>query len=106
VRDGAALATAARAGDELAQAVFAWAAREIADLVVRLHLLCDPEAVVIGGGLARSYDLLEPAIAAAARPHRLRVDRSVLGDQAVIAGAVLVASSLAEGWLTDRLARA
>ena len=49
---------------------------------------------------------LEPAIAAAARPHRLRVDRSVLGDQAVIAGAVLVASSLAEGWLTDRLARA
>jgi hypothetical protein len=34
------------------------------------------------------------------------VARSVLGDQAVIAGAALVASSLAEGWLTDRLARA
>lgn len=106
VRDGAALAAAARVGDELAQAVFAWAAREIADLVVRLHLLCDPEAVVIGGGLARSYDLLEPAITAAARPRRLRVARSVLGDQAVIAGAVLAASSLAEGWLTDRMARA
>jgi predicted NBD/HSP70 family sugar kinase len=106
VRDGAALAAAARVGDELAQAVFAWAAREIADLVVQLHLLCDPEAVVIGGGLARSYDLLEPAITAAARPRRLRVARSVLGDQAVIAGAVLAASSLAEGWLTDRLARA
>jgi predicted NBD/HSP70 family sugar kinase len=106
VRDGAALAAAARVGDELAQAVFAWAAREIADLVVQLHLLCDPEAVVIGGGLARSYDLLEPAITAAARPRRLRVARSVLGDQAVIAGAVLAASSLADGWLTDRLARA
>ena len=106
VRDGAALAAAARAGDELAQAVFAWAAREIADLVVRLHLLCDPEAIVIGGGLARSYDLLEPAITAAARQRRLRVARSVLGDQAVIAGAVLAAGSLAEGWLTDRLARA
>jgi predicted NBD/HSP70 family sugar kinase len=106
VRDGAALAAAARGGDELAGAVFAWAAQEIADLVVRLHLLCDPEAVVIGGGLARSYDLLEPAISAAARPRRIRVARSILGDQAVIAGAVLAASSLAQGWLTDRLARA
>jgi predicted NBD/HSP70 family sugar kinase len=106
VRDGAALATAARAGDELAAAVFGWAAEEIADLVVRLHLLCDPEAVVIGGGLARSYGLLEPAISAAARPRHIRVARSVLGDQAVIAGAVLAASSLAQGWLTDRLARA
>jgi predicted NBD/HSP70 family sugar kinase len=106
VCDGAALAIAARGGDELAGAVFAWAAREIADLVVRLHLLCDPEAVVIGGGLARSYDLLEPAISAAARPRRIRVARSILSDQAVIAGAVLAASSLAQGWLTDRLARA
>jgi glucokinase len=106
VRDGAGLAAAARARDELAGAVFAWAAREIADLVVRLHLLCDPEAVVIGGGLARSYDLLEPAITAAARAHRIRVAPSVLGDQAVIAGAVLAANSLAQGWLTDRLARA
>ena len=106
IRDGAALADAARGGDELAGAVFAWAAREIADLVIRLHLLCDPEAVVIGGGLARSYDLLEPTISAATRPGSIRVARSSLGDQAVIAGAVLAASSLAQGWLTERLARA
>jgi glucokinase len=105
VRDGAGLAARARCGDGLALAVFAWAAREIADLVGRLHLLCDPEAVVIGGGLARSYDLLEPGLSAAL-PRGLRVARSILGEQAVIAGAMLAASSLAEGWLTERLARA
>jgi predicted NBD/HSP70 family sugar kinase len=104
VRDGATLAAAARGGDELARAVFAWAAREIADLVSRLHLLCDPEAVVIGGGLARSYDLLEPGVSAALPG--LRIARSVLGEQAVIAGAVHGASSLAQNWLTERLARA
>jgi len=103
VRDGAALAAAARGGDEVAAAVFLWAAREVADLVGRLHLLCDPEAVVIGGGLARSYDLLEPALSAL--PGGLRVARSVLGEQAVVAGAVLVARSLAQSWLGERLAR-
>ena len=103
VRDGAALAAAARSGDEVAGAVFGWAAREVADLVGRLHLLCDPEAVVIGGGLARSYDLLEPGLSAL--PGGLRVARSVLGEQAVVAGAVLVARSLAQSWLGERLAR-
>jgi glucokinase len=103
VRDGAALAAAARGGDEAAGAVFRWAAREVADLVGRLHLLCDPEAVVIGGGLARSYDLLEPGLSAL--PGGLRVARSVLGERAVVAGAVLVARSLAQSWLGERLAR-
>ena len=103
VRDGAALAAAARGGDEVAAAVFLWAAREVADLVGRLHLLCDPEAVVIGGGLARSYDLLEPGLSAL--PGGVRVARSVLGEQAVVAGAVLVARSLAQSWLGERLAR-
>jgi glucokinase len=103
VRDGADLAAAARSGDEAAGAVFGWAAREVADLVGRLHLLCDPEAVVIGGGLARSYDLLEPGLSAL--PGGLRVARSVLGEQAVVAGAVLVARSLAQSWLGERLAR-
>jgi glucokinase len=105
VDDGAALATAARSGDELARAVFEWAAREVADVVGRLHLLCDPEAVVIGGGLARAYDLLEPAMSALLPPG-LPVARSVLGEQAVVAGAILVARSLAQSWLSDHLAQA
>ena len=63
VRDGATLAAAARGGDPHARDVFDWAAVSIADLVTRLQLLCDPEAVVIGGGLARAYDILEPVLA-------------------------------------------
>ena len=59
----------ARSGDERARDVFDWAALTIADLVSRLQLLCDPQAVVIGGGLARAYDLLEAGPGrAAARP--------------------------------------
>jgi predicted NBD/HSP70 family sugar kinase len=105
VRDGAALAVAARGGDQRAQEVFDWAAETIADLVGRLRLLCDPEAVVIGGGLARAYDLLEPGMAGRLPP-RLKVARSVLGEQAVVVGAVLVAGSHVDSWLRNRLARA
>jgi predicted NBD/HSP70 family sugar kinase len=105
VRDGAALAMAARGGDQHGQDVFTWAAENIADLVGRLQLLCDPQAVVIGGGLARAYDLLEPGLAGQLPP-RLKVARSVLGEQAVVVGAVLVAGSHVDGWLRKRLARA
>jgi predicted NBD/HSP70 family sugar kinase len=105
VRDGAGLATAARNGDQRARDVFEWAAVTIADLVGRLQLLCDPDAVVIGGGLTRAYDLLEPGLAG--RLHaRLKVARSVLGEQAVVVGAVLVAGSHVDDWLRKRLARA
>ena len=62
VRDGAGLAAAARAGDELAGAVFGWAAREVGATVARLRLLCDPGAIVIGGGLAQAFDLLAPGL--------------------------------------------
>jgi predicted NBD/HSP70 family sugar kinase len=105
VRDGAALAIAARGGDRQAQEVFDWAAVSIADLVSRLQLLCDPQAVVIGGGLARAYDLLEPGMAGRLPP-RLKVARSVLGEQAVVVGAVFVAGSHVDSWLRNRLARA
>ena len=40
-----------------------------------------------------------------ARP-ACRAARSVLGEQAVVAGAVLVAGSFVESWLSDRMARA
>jgi predicted NBD/HSP70 family sugar kinase len=105
VRDGAALAAAARGGDQQALAIFTWAAESIADLVSRLQLLCDPQAVVIGGGLARAYDLLEPGLAGRLPP-RLKVARSVLGEQAVVVGAVFVAGSHVDSWLRNRLARA
>jgi predicted NBD/HSP70 family sugar kinase len=105
VRDGALLAMAARDGDQRARDVFEWAASTVADLVGRLQMLCDPEAVVIGGGLARAYDLLEPGLTGRL-PARLKVARSVLGEQAVVVGAVLVAGSHVDDWLRKRLARA
>lgn len=104
VRDGADLAAVARDGDKHALGVFRWAGREIADLVTRLHQLCDPQAVVIGGGLARAYDLLEPGLSARLPPG-LRVARSVLGEHAVVTGAVLVAGSFVDSWLNEQLAR-
>ena len=105
VRDGAALAAAARSGDSRAQQVFAWAAIQIADIVTRLHQLCDPQAVVLGGGMARAFDLLEPVMFPLL-PTELKVARSVLGEQAVVTGAVLTAGSFVENWLHKRLARA
>lgn len=105
VRDGAALAAAARQGDKDAAEVFGWAAVSIADVVSRLQQLCDPQAIVIGGGLARAYDLLEPAMAPLL-PAGLKIARSVLGEQAVVVGAVLVAGSFVDSWLNQRLVRA
>jgi predicted NBD/HSP70 family sugar kinase len=105
VHDGASLAAAARDGDRQAQSVLGWAAIEIADVVTRLQQLCDPEAIVIGGGLARAHDLLEPVLARWLPPG-VRAARSVLGEQAVVVGAVIVAGSFVESWLSTRLARA
>jgi predicted NBD/HSP70 family sugar kinase len=105
VRDGAALAAAARRGDLDARDIFDWAAVSITDVVSRIQQLCDPEAVVIGGGLARAYDLLEDEMVRRL-PTGMKVARSVLGEQAVVVGAVLVAGSHVESWLNLRLARA
>jgi predicted NBD/HSP70 family sugar kinase len=105
VHDGATLAAAARTGDGEARAVLGWAAGEIADIVRRVQQLCDPQAIVIGGGLARAHDLLQPALSLQLPPD-IRIARSVLGEQAVVAGAILVAGSFVEDWLSRRLARA
>lgn len=105
VHDGATLAAVARDGDRQAQSVLGWAAIEIADVITRLHHLCDPEAIVIGGGLARAHDLLDPVLARWL-PRGVRAARSVLGEQAVVAGALIVAGSFVESWLSTHLARA
>jgi predicted NBD/HSP70 family sugar kinase len=105
VQDGESLAAVAREGDRQAQSVLGWAAIEIADVITRLHHLCDPEAIVIGGGLARAHDLLDPVLARWLPPG-VRAARSVLGEQAVVAGALIVAGSFVESWISDHLARA
>ena len=105
VHDGETLAAVAREGDRQAQSVLGWAAIEIADIITRLHHLCDPEAIVIGGGLARAHDLLDPVLARWLPPG-VKAARSVLGEQAVVAGALIVAGSFVESWISDHLARA
>jgi glucokinase len=105
VRDGGSLAAAARQGDQQAQAVIRWAAAEIADIVTRLQQLCDPQAIVIGGGLARAYDLFEPIMARRLGPGVLAAP-SVLQERAVVVGAEIVAGSFVDSWLSTRLARA
>jgi predicted NBD/HSP70 family sugar kinase len=104
VSDGATLAAAAREGDRHAQSVLGWAAIEIADVINRLQLLCDPEAIVIGGGLARAHDLLDPVLARWL-PQRVQAARSVLGEQAVVTGALIVAGSFVDNWISNHLAR-
>ncbi|PYY35678.1 ROK family protein [Curtobacterium sp. MCPF17_046] len=87
------VATAARAGDRDAQDVFATAGWGIARAVLLTAGILDVTTVVIGGGVARSWDLLEPAVTAAlaAEPPvsgaAIRVEQSVLGADAVALGA-------------------
>jgi glucokinase len=87
------VAAAARAGDRDAQDVFATAGWGIARAVLLTAGILDVTTVVIGGGVARSWDLLEPAVAAAlaAEPPvsgaAIRVEQSVLGADAVALGA-------------------
>ena len=102
VFDGLSLFAAAAAGDAIADAVLAWAGREIAELVIRLHHLCDPACIVLGGGFARGFAVLEPHL----RPHlpaEIALAPSVLGENAVAVGAILAALPFAETWVAQRL---
>ncbi|WP_420366144.1 ROK family protein [Curtobacterium sp. L3-7] len=88
-----AIADAARAGDVDARAVFDDAGWGIARGILLTAGILDVTTVVIGGGVARSWDLLAPAISAAiaAEPPvsgaAIRVEQSTLGSDAVALGA-------------------
>ncbi len=102
LHDGRALFTAAAEGDVVADAVVAWAGREIAELVIRLQCLCDPAAIVLGGGLAGSFAILEPHL----RPHLpagIHLAPSRLGEMTVLTGAVLSAMPFTESFVLQLL---
>jgi predicted NBD/HSP70 family sugar kinase len=103
VADGLGLFAAARDGDALARTVVAWAGREIADVAYRLHTLFDPEALVLGGGLAGGFDLLERDLARHAPGTGALLRPSVLGEAAVLTGALLGAQRCVEPWLHARI---
>ena len=92
----------AAAGDTVADAVLAWAGREIAETVIRLHRLCDPAGIVLGGGFARGFAALEQHL----RPHlpaEIVLAPSVMGENAVALGAILAALPFVEAWVAQRL---
>lgn len=91
--DGRTLAAAARDGDPVAVAAFARSARALAAGIASAAALCDLDRVVIGGGVARAWDVLEPPLRAAldtyaglAFVRRAEVVRSELDGQAGLLG--------------------
>jgi predicted NBD/HSP70 family sugar kinase len=91
--DARAIFGAARAGDELAQAVVAEEVQRIAAHIVPIAAVVDVALVVLGGGIGANGDLLlEPirAVLADRCPYPPRVEVSSLGDAAVLTGALAV----------------
>ncbi|MFD5628733.1 ROK family protein [Streptomyces sp. NPDC127072] len=89
-----------RAGDRVARQVWRRAVHALADGLAAYTVLCEPELVVLGGGLARAgTDLTDPLREALAR--RLPFHRppelalAALGDRAGCQGAALLALDLA-----------
>ncbi|WP_309113591.1 ROK family protein [Saccharothrix sp.] len=96
--DGVALAAAARAGDPVARAAFDRSGKAVAHVITVASALCEIDRVVIGGGVAQAWDLLEPAITGAlgqwpglefmraveVRPATLGVDAGLIGAAALV----------------------
>ena len=90
---GEALAASARDGDPVALAAFERSARALGAGIASAAALCDLDRVVIGGGVARAWDLLEPPLttslgtyAGLAFVRRVEIVRSELDGQAGLLG--------------------
>ncbi|OGX28554.1 MAG: hypothetical protein A3B78_03030 [Omnitrophica WOR_2 bacterium RIFCSPHIGHO2_02_FULL_67_20] len=88
---------AARAGDPHARAVWAEIGARLGVGVANLVNLCNPERVVIGGGIANNWSLFAPAMrvtvrreAMAGSARAVRIVRARLGDYAGIVGAAVL----------------
>ncbi|MFE9423979.1 ROK family protein [Kitasatospora sp. NPDC006697] len=89
---------AARAGDPRAGAAVLREAEQLAYSVAVVAAVLDPDLVVLGGGLGNGADLLlEPVEQALHRlsPLRPRLAGSLLGDEAVLRGALATALGIA-----------
>lgn len=91
--NGEALAASARDGDPVALAAFERSARALGAGIASAAALCDLDRVVIGGGVARAWDLLEPPLATSlgtyaglAFVRRVEIARSELDGQAGLLG--------------------
>jgi glucokinase-like ROK family protein len=94
--DAAAVVDAARAGDAVARRILADVAEHLGKGISYLVNILDPEMIVVGGLVADAqgalFEPLEGSVARHAIEARgVRIVPSVLGDQAEIVGAVLLA---------------
>lgn len=94
--DAAAIAAAARAGDPLAQRLFASVGEHLGVGVSYLVNILDPELVVLGGSLLEAGDLVLEGTRGSMARHSLKGSRipvlmSELGDDAGLIGAVFAA---------------
>lgn len=105
VHDGKSLCTVARAGDPVAGVVVKETAIAMGRIVLTLAALMDPEIMILGGGLAGSFDLFEPAIreALSVLPRQIPVIHSGIGTDAVALGGIAVALGNLQMWLQDKL---
>jgi glucokinase len=92
--DAESLAASARTGDPVASAAFVRSAQALGAGIASAAALCDLDRVVIGGGVARSWDLLEPPLRTALETYaglafvrRVEVVRSELDGRAGLLGA-------------------
>jgi glucokinase len=91
--DAEALAASARDGHPVARRAFERSARSLAAGIASAAALCDLDRVVIGGGVARAWDLLEPPLSAALETYaglafvrRVEIVRSELDGRAGLLG--------------------
>jgi glucokinase len=92
------LATAAAAGDSVAQRAFRRGTTALAAMIASVGAVCDLDLVVIGGGVAKSGDLLFDPLRAALTEYAgleflagLRVVPAALGGEAGLVGAARLA---------------
>lgn len=98
------LGKALRAGDEVAIEVMTRVAHYLAQGLLTIKHLIDPEVIILGGGVIEACgDFLMPLIEAEVRADKLRASRegprivaSELGDDAVALGAAVLARSQVE----------
>jgi predicted NBD/HSP70 family sugar kinase len=98
----------ARRGDPVARRAVDDEARRIALAIAAIVPVMDPELVILGGGIGQNGDLLIEPIERelpSLSPFRPRIEVSVLGEDAVLHGAIAVGLAAARDVVFSRSAR-
>jgi predicted NBD/HSP70 family sugar kinase len=94
------------AGDEAATRAIDLFADRLGWLIAALVAVLDPERIVIGGGISRSFERLTAAVHRRLDTHLTPpppIVASDLGPEAVVSGAIDAALAIGDAWLQDRI---